>query len=412
MRQLIIAVLLFFFSAFQTQAQCPPTKKAGHHIVQKGETLYRIAKTYKVTVDELCTWNNIRKEDGLTLCRELRVKATAAAPDNKPSAEVPTIAQGKSEHIVRPGETVEAIAKAYGYTVERFRKFNQLQPGEKLHPGRVLQTNDCVCPPLTRPTPAESPIGNENYRPENYEYAERVEEQPVNHKTTPEATTSAAPETTQPSTGGYVSPEETLIQQKQKQTTNHTTSKPSNTTQTAAVPKANAPYMRAEELSMIDEINLVRSDPKAYASIAESYLEEIRNGRAFGSVEACQELIKELKGMSPLPTLEPGECLYEAAKKHAEDQRPTGSIDHLGRDGSYPWDRVRRACKDMTDGNENIVGGPGEVRNSVLLLLVDDGIPGRGHRRTLLNKDWKYVACYKAGQVGTMPNSWVQLYGR
>ena len=65
----------------------------------------------------------------------------------------------------------------------------------------------------------------------------------------------------------------------------------------------------------------------------------------------------------------------------------------------------------MTDGNENLVGGPADVREAVILLLVDDGIPSRGHRKTLLNKDWQYGATYKIGKVGYMPNCWVQKFG-
>ena len=411
MRLMIMTVLFSAFTCCQIQAQCPPAKTAGNHIVQKGETLYRISKKYNVTVDQLCEWNNIRKEDGLPVCRELRVKAPAASNGSQPVTDNNGIAQGKSEHIVRPGETVEAIARAYGYTVERFRQFNQIQPGETLHPGRILSTNDCVCPPLTTsPAPSESTAVAQYYQPDSYANEDERLITSAATNTTNTGTTSPANTTTQTNSTGFVSPEETLINQKQTASQTATT-KPA-TNRTVTPPKAVAPFMSAEEVAMVDEINLVRFDPRAYVRIAEAYLEDSRNGRAFGSVEACQELINELKGMNPLPTLEPSECLYAVAKKHAEDQRPTGSIDHLGRDGSYPWDRVRRECKDMSDGNENIVGGPADVRNSVLLLLVDDGIPSRGHRRTLLNKDWQYVACYKAGMVGTMPNSWVQQFGR
>jgi len=65
----------------------------------------------------------------------------------------------------------------------------------------------------------------------------------------------------------------------------------------------------------------------------------------------------------------------------------------------------------MQDGNENLVGGPASVREAVIILLIDEGIANRGHRKTLLNPNWKYAAAFKIGQVGGMPNCWVQKFG-
>jgi uncharacterized protein YkwD len=130
------------------------------------------------------------------------------------------------------------------------------------------------------------------------------------------------------------------------------------------------------------------------------------------SSSTADELIAELKALNQLSTLQPSSCLRDAAKWHAESQRPKGDIDHKGVDGSWPWDRATRYCSSMQDGNENIVGGPSSVRNSVIVLLLDEGIPNRGHRKNLLEKDWNYVACYAAGKVGTMPNCYVQMFGK
>ena len=81
---------------------------------------------------------------------------------------------------------------------------------------------------------------------------------------------------------------------------------------------------------------------------------------------------------------------------------------------SSEWDvrTIREVTRpDLEDGNENLVGGPESVRESVIILLIDEGIPSRGHRKTLMRPDWEYVACYKIGMVGDMPNVWVQKFG-
>ena len=66
----------------------------------------------------------------------------------------------------------------------------------------------------------------------------------------------------------------------------------------------------------------------------------------------------------------------------------------------------------MTDGNENLVGGLNTARESVINLLIDAGIPDRGHRMTLMEPRWEYVACHKIGNIGEMPNCWIQVFGK
>ena len=65
----------------------------------------------------------------------------------------------------------------------------------------------------------------------------------------------------------------------------------------------------------------------------------------------------------------------------------------------------------MQEGNENLVAGTPSVRTAVILLLIDEGIPTRGHRKTLLKPEWRYVGCYNVGTVGSFPHYWVQNFG-
>lgn len=66
----------------------------------------------------------------------------------------------------------------------------------------------------------------------------------------------------------------------------------------------------------------------------------------------------------------------------------------------------------MISGNENLTGGKKTVRLSVIRLLVDSGIPGRGHRNNMLNPAWTHVACYYNEKVGNIENNWVQNFAR
>ncbi len=179
-----------------------------------------------------------------------------------------------------------------------------------------------------------------------------------------------------------------------------------------------ATYMTTREKEMIKEINLVRSNPKGYIPLVREYRKQVENTTftdpnfAKEELKAIEDLIKELELMSPIAILQPREQLHNTAKKHGDELKSLNKTGHVGADGSYPWDRITRDDAELEDGNENLVGGPEEVRQSVMLLLVDSGIPGYGHRKTLLNPTWKYVACYEAGEVKGFPNYWVQNFAK
>ena len=450
---MVFALLLFFI--LENKAQCPPASSSYIHVVQKGETLYRISKKYYMTVDELAKLNKINAFDNLAICQELIISDAYFSQNGRPaetggtgSPEAEARPQGGKRHTVRKGESIAGIAHAYGYTEERFRRFNGLGPNERALPDMVLKTSDCDCensggwtdPVTDRPSTEtrpperereeweydppsrtggssrpggsfeEDPFGEEGsggygWRPSGSSpdpYEERIDRKPTRPTTSEPARRPSA--SSRNNDQKYIPADERLANQK------------SNGTKTSGggsgITKDAARYMTAEEISMLKEINLVRSNPAGYVKYVEEYKKKIEAGRAFGSVATCDELIKELERTPKLSTLQATECIYRAAKKHGQDQRPTGDVDHIGTDGSYPWDRVRQECPNMTDGNENLVAGPSAVRDCILILLVDDGIPNRGHRRTLLNPDWKYAACYKVGKVGNMPNNWVQNFGK
>jgi LysM repeat protein len=392
MRNQIILAFFALLFAIPTNAQCPSNSRGNIHVVQSGQTLFSIAKMYGTNVTELTRLNSLTDNTLISVCSELRIpaleftarstqpqqnrrpvptayEATSVAPQTNTSSFASRLASSRGTHIVAQGESLQSIAGYYGYTPERMIEMNSLANNYQPNPGAVLVVSECY---FTQGYTGESGklgiIGDTG----------GVNPRPTNPATNPPA--QPQPKKTEPRTN-------------------------SNAPQPAA-----ASYMKSEELAMIDEVNLVRSNPTGYIPYIEEYKAKIQRGEGFGSAAVCDELIAELRNTPARSVLKPRECLYRAARNHGEDQRPTGSVDHVGTDGSYPWDRVLRGCPELTDGNENLVGGPSTVQESVIILLIDDGIPGRGHRKTMLQKEWQYLACYKIGKVGMMPNSWVQKY--
>ncbi|MEM7104480.1 MAG: CAP domain-containing protein [Bacteroidota bacterium] len=177
-------------------------------------------------------------------------------------------------------------------------------------------------------------------------------------------------------------------------------------------------YLTTKEKDMILEINRVRANPQRYVRYIDEYRAKVKRNNNPNSPEtkeelqAIDELKQQLSSMAPVSILEPSRAVHNAAKKHGEEMKSKGKVSHIGADGSYPWDRIIREDASLKDGNENLVGGPDNVRDAVISLLVDAGISGRGHRKNILNKDWKYVSCYEAGTIGRMKNTWVQNFAR
>lgn len=181
-----------------------------------------------------------------------------------------------------------------------------------------------------------------------------------------------------------------------------------------APPRAPLEYMTVEEKAMLDEINLLRGDPNAYILHVDAYIASFISDPGWDAatkreeVQAANELIDELRTMEPLPPLRADESLYNVAVRHGEDMKVMEQVTHRGSDGSQPFQRIRDSTD--LDGAENLVGGGIDVRESVLMLLVDGGVENRGHRRNLLDADWEYAACYRAGTIGDMTSTWVQLF--
>ncbi len=188
-------------------------------------------------------------------------------------------------------------------------------------------------------------------------------------------------------------------------------------------------FMTEKEKAMIEEINLMRTNPKGYIPYVDAYVAEMKTmmiGSSRSLEKAAKELKKELNNISTLSRLQPHQKLYQVAKAHGLDNQRHNQLEHTGTDGRSSFDRVKDANLKISikpDGsvapNENLAGGESTVRNTVLALLIDDGIPTRGHRKALMEPSWKYVACYNIGTIknlkdlgGTedMGHCWVQFF--
>lgn len=162
---------------------------------------------------------------------------------------------------------------------------------------------------------------------------------------------------------------------------------------------AQGPSERATafERAVVQEMSDARTRPRAYAQ----HLRELRDGfegtlwhrpgrlplRTEEGVAALDEAIAFLEAARPAGPLRFNEGLALAARRHAQDLGPRGALEHVGSDGAKLSDRLNRLGVWQGLIAENISTGEPEARQVVIQLLVDDGVPSRGHRRNLFNPE-------------------------
>lgn len=168
------------------------------------------------------------------------------------------------------------------------------------------------------------------------------------------------------------------------------------------------------EAQVLDRINFARQHPQEYAEQLREYRDYF-DGRILylpgdpnGVItqegpDAVDEAIDFLERQAPLPPLSRGALLQLAARDHAGELGVTGGMGHVSADGASPGERVRRRGGDIYVG-ENISYGYDQADAVVRQFIVDDGVRGRGHRKSLFNRDFRYagVGCGDHRRFGHM----------
>jgi LysM repeat protein len=138
---LVLTTLTFLLCVIPASAA--PSESGGVHIVQRGETLYSIARRYGVNVWTLARDNGITNPNRIYVGQ--RIYLPKAAPSQQPTGNV---------HVVQPGETLYSIARRYGVSVWAMARANGIANLNYIYAGQRL-TIPGAAPPA--PTPAPSP---------------------------------------------------------------------------------------------------------------------------------------------------------------------------------------------------------------------------------------------------------------
>lgn len=147
------------------------------------------------------------------------------------------------------------------------------------------------------------------------------------------------------------------------------------------------------ELSPLDQdafywINLLRKDParfwRDYVLPFSQQFPELKGAN-------MRSLEDDLKKAGSLPLLSPAKHLQQEAARHSIDlAKNIRQISHNASDGRD----FRRRMADAgvrNCGGENVFEGESEALVALILLLVDEGVPGLGHRKALLNPSFNLL---------------------
>ena len=99
-------------------------------------------------------------------------------------------------------------------------------------------------------------------------------------------------------------------------------------------------------------------------------------------------LKSDLYGAKTLPLLKPNSDLVKVAQKHANELRNKKALpSHTSPSGASFQDRMKSVGVKVCAG-ENISFGSGSVPRMLTLLYIDEGVPGLGHRKSLLSSSY------------------------
>lgn len=119
------------------QAKAGEPDKKAVYTVRNGDTLYSIARSHSVGVDDLTSWNKLSKKNGIRpgMTLSLAAKDTTARKLPLSVAGAGIRSSQSIKYTVRQGDSIFAISKRFNVSVAELRKWNGPRADKQFKPG-------------------------------------------------------------------------------------------------------------------------------------------------------------------------------------------------------------------------------------------------------------------------------------
>jgi LysM repeat protein len=115
-----------------TVAPAPTTPPGGGmvtYVVQRGDTLYSLARRYGTTVEAIASANGIANPNQIKVGQTLKIP-TSGSPIPSPAGET---------YVVQPGDNLFRIALRYGISYTYLARYNGIADPSRIYVGQVLK---------------------------------------------------------------------------------------------------------------------------------------------------------------------------------------------------------------------------------------------------------------------------------
>lgn len=160
------------------------------------------------------------------------------------------------------------------------------------------------------------------------------------------------------------------------------------------------------QLSLYEELNILRKNPKSYIPLIESQMNLIKKNNILKQKDsnlqiqtlegkaAYEEAISFLQKQKPVSPLTKEIKLSYAAKDLVQDIGERGVVTHQDKEGQFTSERIEKYCEWDSCANELIEVSSKTPQDILISLIVDDGFKNRPNRRALFKSDYKYVGIF------------------
>lgn len=110
-------------------------REQNFYVVRRGETLSDISRKFKISINDLKEWNNLKGD------RIIAGQRLVISPDVNKTSKGDRVSKKRVYHTVKPGETLSTIAKKYKMSVAELKRINNIRSNKIKAGQRLLVTS-------------------------------------------------------------------------------------------------------------------------------------------------------------------------------------------------------------------------------------------------------------------------------